>query len=409
MKRYKKALISLYARVHELAEDRVQKGHLVFEVQEELLLRIVQAETRIRKARSLAQHLKRILANRENTRAISDEIRKKHQAALDASETQKTLIRTLRTIGDSIAFIYGDRHELKQLVRNGDPGFISGKKGTRLERRIFRAAADWGATIVMNDLTNTLRHADFTLFRPDLWPEGGSLFFLAEAKSGKGGNKKRAERQLKAAEAIHKYIKTDKAEDESGSRVRIAVRDEISHHGQVMTRLAQKLPRQGVIVEEVEPGLHYLLIDGAFDTRDLYNVLSPFNSQGKMMALLSVNDQKKVDEGYYPFPLLIRDPEVLFRFYNGEFVANVVVDVSYINDCIRSHDIAIEFSADTWKIVSLTHGADDWGERYLSNRAIHLLAAEFISLQWFIDNILTGPLLESMTEFIAKQKCKTCG
>lgn len=406
MQRYRKALRSLFARVQELAERRIENGHLVFEIQEELLRRIVRAESRIRKARSAAQQLKIMLSNPENTRAISDEIRWKHAAAIHAVETQKTLIRTLRTIGDSIAFIYGDRHELKQLVRNGDPGFISGKKGTRLERKILRVSASLGVTIVMNDLTNTLRHADFTIFRPDLWPEGGSPFYLGEAKSGKGGNKRRAERQLKAAQAICDYIHTDIDEQELGSRMRVAVRDNISDHGQLVTQLAQKLLRQGVIVEEVEPGLTYVLIDGAVDTRELHKIFSPLNNKGKMMALLSVNDQKNVDQGYYPFPLLIRDPDVLFRFFSGEFVAYVVVDVCFINDCIRSHGIAIEFAAENWKIVSLTRGADDWGEWYLSNRAIHLLAAEFISLRWFIDNILTGPLLERMTEFIAEQKRK---
>jgi len=285
-------------------------------------------------------------------------------------------------------------------------GFISGKKGTRLERKILRVAGSLGVTIVMNDLTNTLRHADFTVFHPDLWPEGGRPFYLIEAKSGKGGNKRRAERQLKAAQAISDYIHTDIDEQESGSRMRVAVRDEISDHRQLVMQLAQKLPRQGVIVEEVEPGLTYLLIDGAFDTRELHKIFSPLNKKGKMMALLSVNDQKNVDQGYYPFPLLIRDPDVLFRFFSGEFVAYVVVDVSFMNDCIRSHGIAIEFAAETWKIVSLTRGADDWGEWYLSNRAIHLLAAEFISLRWFIDNILTGPLLERISEFIAEQKRK---
>jgi len=258
----------------------------------------------------------------------------------------------------------------------------------------------------MNDLTNTLRHADFTVFRPDLWPEGGSPFYLGEAKSGKGGNKRRAERQLKAAQAICDYIHTDIDEQELGSRMRVAVRDNISDHGQLVTKLAQKLLQQGVIVEEVEPGLTYVLIDGDFGTRELHKIVSPLNNNGKMMALLSVNDQKNVDQGYYPFPLLIRDPDVLFRFYSGEFVAYVVVDVSFMNDCIRSHGIAIEFAAETWKIVSLTRGADDWGEWYLSNRAIHLLAAEFISLRWFIDNILTGPLLERISEFIAEQKRK---
>ena len=44
MKRYRKALVSLYSRVHELEAARVEKRLLALEIQEELLLRIVRAE-----------------------------------------------------------------------------------------------------------------------------------------------------------------------------------------------------------------------------------------------------------------------------------------------------------------------------------------------------------------------------
>ena len=77
-----------------------------------------------------------------------------------------------------------------------DAGFISGKVGLKLERNILKTSFKLGATVVMNDLTNTMRHGDFSLFRPDLWPEGGSPALFIETKSGNGGNKKRANRLL---------------------------------------------------------------------------------------------------------------------------------------------------------------------------------------------------------------------
>lgn len=406
MKRYQKALIKLYARVHELEAARVEKRLLALEIQEELLRGIVRAEGRVRKARELSSQIKHQLSKRGNTRLISEELRKKRQAAVEYFETQKRLILTLKSIGDSVAFIFGDRHELKQLRQNGDPGFICGKKGTRLERAILRKTFKWGAAAVMNDLTNTLRHADVTIFRPDLWPEGGSPVFLVEAKSGRGGNKKRAERQIETLNSISEYLRTDVATNgESGSRLRVAVRDEPVHHKAAITRLAQNLQYQGFMVEEVEHGLYYCLIDGNFDTENLTEVFSPIIGNDRIMALLSVNDQREAMYGYYPFPLLIRDPHSLFRFYNGEFVVYVAVDIGYVNDIISTAGIAIELADDTWKTIR-TVPDDDWGERHISNRAINLLSAEFISLKWLIDNIITGPLHEAMNRIIAEHKLR---
>jgi hypothetical protein len=46
------------------------------------------------------------------------------------------LILALRAVGDAVAFIYGDRHELKELLQGEHAGFITGKQGARLERAI---------------------------------------------------------------------------------------------------------------------------------------------------------------------------------------------------------------------------------------------------------------------------------
>ena len=172
---------------------------MALEIQEELLQRIGLAERRIRNTRSVNVQIKRGLSNRENTRAASDNLKFLHERGTNYVETQKTLIMTLRSIGDAIAFIYGDRYDLKQLASGQDAGFITGKRGTRLERAALRMAFEWGATVVMNDLTNNLLHGDLTIFRPDLWPAGGSPFMLIEAKSGRGGNRQRAERQRQTA------------------------------------------------------------------------------------------------------------------------------------------------------------------------------------------------------------------
>ncbi|MDE1883912.1 MAG: hypothetical protein KGH70_08055 [Rhodospirillales bacterium] len=58
MKHYRKALVSLYSRVHELEAARVEKRRLALEIQEELLLRIVRAEGGIRKVRELSHQIK---------------------------------------------------------------------------------------------------------------------------------------------------------------------------------------------------------------------------------------------------------------------------------------------------------------------------------------------------------------
>ena len=117
------------------------------------------------------------ISHRGNSREQSRELKKLYDAGDTNIDRQKTLISILRSVGDAVAFIYGDRWDLKQLALKQGAGFVTGKRGTRFERKILRRAFALGATVVMNDLTHTLRQGDITVFRPDLWPEGGSPFF----------------------------------------------------------------------------------------------------------------------------------------------------------------------------------------------------------------------------------------
>lgn len=305
---------------------------MALEIQETLLKRIGRAEYLIRKIRKANGEIKTKISHRGNSREQSRELKKLYDAGETNIDQQKTLISVLRSVGDAVAFIYGDRWDLKQLALKEGAGFITGKRGTRFERGILRRAFALGATVVMNDLTRTLRHGDITVFRPDLWPEGESPFLLIEAKSGRGGNKARAKRQETAMKEISEYLSTDKRSVEGGTFERISVKKSPEYHFNVVTRLASNLPHGKFCVEEIEPGLHYILLDCACDTGNMEQVLKRIIYGVARSFMMSVNDMKSVYLGYYPFPLSIRDPETLFRFYNGEFVLFISVNIDHVND-----------------------------------------------------------------------------
>jgi hypothetical protein len=253
------------------------------------------------------------ISHRGNSREQSRELKKLYDAGETNIDRQKTLISVLRSVGDAVAFIYGDRWDLKQLALKQGAGFVTGKRGTRFERKILRRAFALGATVVMNDLTHTLRQGDITVFRPDLWPEGGSPFFLIEAKSGRGGNKARAKRQETAMKEIHEYLSTDKRSVAGGTFERISVKTFPEYHFEVITKLASNLRHGEVCVEEIEPGLHYILLDCACDTNNMEQVLKR-SFCGAARYFMSVNDMKSVRLAYYPFPLSIRDPKTPISF-----------------------------------------------------------------------------------------------
>jgi hypothetical protein len=257
-----------------------------------------------------------------------------------------------------------------------------------------------GATVVMNDLTNTLRHGDITVFRPDLWPNGGSKFMLVEAKSGRGGNKARARRQVDSMSRIMDYISTDTREAADGVWQRIAAKDEPKHHFETITRLAKSLPSAGWATEEIEPGLYYSLIDCAFEGGDLSETFASIPVHQREFLAFYVNELKDETWGYYPFLLCFRDPEVAYRFYNGEFIINVFLDLAYVREALARRGLSIIPSNKDmclWQVVPTTPQTD-WGEgeMHIGAYPIGRLGGEFISLDWLMNNIVLGPLHDYM-------------
>jgi hypothetical protein len=241
IKGYKAILDNLFKKVNTLAEAPLENRLIALEIQKELLKRIIAAERAIRGQKEKHKSLKKGLGNKNNTKRESAAIKTSIKRASDALEKQNYLLWIYKSIGDSIAFIYGDKWDLKQYVFKNDAGFISGKVGLKLEVQLLKAAFKWGATVVMNDLTNTMRHGDITIFRPDLWPEGGSPALFIEAKSGNGGNKERRVRQENAIKEITKYIYEDKKIAENGEWLRVSPQCSPSYHNDKVIKLASSL------------------------------------------------------------------------------------------------------------------------------------------------------------------------
>jgi hypothetical protein len=199
--RQKNWLLALFYKLRELSADPIGKRILALEIQEQLIKRISRAERLIRRIRRANEEIKKQLTQRQ-TKEVAERAKLVYRVNEGKIDAQKNLISCLRSVGDSIAFIYGNRWDLKQFAFKQDSGFITGKKGARLERKILRGAFGIGAAAVLNDLTHTMRHGDITAFHPDLSLHGGSPCLLIEAKSGRGGSRARTLRQKEAAESI---------------------------------------------------------------------------------------------------------------------------------------------------------------------------------------------------------------
>lgn len=394
LSRYRSGLIALFERLHQLQADPIGKRLLALGIQEELLLRIGRAERIIRLTRNEIDALKCRLARRGNDRETSRQIKIQRIAAEKKIELQKEVLAILRAVGDAIAFIYGDRWDLRQLVKHEPSGFITGKRGTRFERRVLRKVFDVtrDAVAVMNDLTHTLRHGDITAFSPTIWPEG--RFCLVELKSGRGGSHSRLARQTEAIERVSNYLKTDVRQGTDGSTWRrVSIISHPEHHFDAVAQLIAELPRPGWLLREIEPGLHYCVIkyrEGVKFSGEMFDAVKKLAHP--QCVFLFVNELKyEHDLAYYPFPLCFRDPEELFRFYSGELLIYIIIDMERVNEILLPHCLTARLSNHdhfAWEIVP---PADEEGWQ-ISSRMVWRLAGEFLRLDWLLENIVISGL-----------------
>ena len=331
------------------------------------------------------------------TKQEAEHIRQVVEADLYRIDSYNELLFVFRSVGDAIAHTYINKWDIKPMVYKESPGFISGKKGSRLERQILRRSSEMGVTVILNDLTNSLRYGDITV------PRGDGPFMLIEAKSP---NKKRrrlnqrGERQLEAMNKINGYLASDNTRDLYGIEgpfMRFSVKEEERNHIPRLNELIEQGLIDGEAYDEVEEGLLYFVSTHS-GPEELDILLRRYKEPIVGFAHLF----KYENLGYYPFTLSIKNPLALYRFYLGSLTIVVIIDSEIIRKRFELEGFSVEITMEEQRPISLYKQGLD-APITIGNHLFNRVVAEFLSLKWLLDEIAhTANSADSMkAEFLA--------
>lgn len=382
---YKAPLIHLFSELHKIYDDPENKAPLCLEIQETIIAKITYIERQIRRRKIFIKELKKQLRNQGGVRISKDEASSIKQKISDFQTQIKDyqeLTWIFRVVGDGLAFIFIDKWNIRPLPFKQTSGFISGKKGSRLERKILRKALQDGHIVLLNDITNCLRYGDITV------PKGGK-FMIIEAKSGKSIDK-RGERQLKETNKIIEYLDTDRTNELYGLKGifrRISLSNPEINNRNKLNKLITTALETGLGYAQVEPGLHYFVFT-KFDMKSFENVLN--QNKGEIVAMII--NQIPGNLAYFPVALSILDPEAIYKFYSNELNIVVAIDIGKLNTELQKFDLEITLTGEELmpiRIVRNNPSQDDLPYFDISYLFWGRIFAEFLSLSWFIKELLS--------------------
>jgi hypothetical protein len=361
---------------------------LCLTVQERLIVSISRLERRYRSKTQALKTLRIAL----NTAAVPKAARQEGKLNIDKLsellEDLRDLMFVYRMVGDAIACIYLDRYDIKPLSIKESPGFLTKKKGLRLELNFVRTALRCGRVAILNDLTNCLRYADITL------PKKNGKADFAEVKSGKL-RFARDERQIKKLKEMADYLGIDKPislygyTDQKFLRVSLIRRP--TEYVTEINSLLRRSRRSGVARKQVEAGLHYLVFRQGVTDPEM--VLGPLEGKIDRPSVLMLTAAREFWPSYYSLMLSCRNPDDLLDIVFGEAFIWVVVSFGEVERQLQARGIRVEHEPeDSDFALTLTHGPPYEGA--VSKIGMHLLfrlVTEFVSLAWLIDEIATMP------------------
>jgi hypothetical protein len=382
---FRTVFISLLRKLSELRATPFDTPDLCLEIQNELFARIVDVERRIGKLRT------RIRTTKSQVTKKLDKSTSKHllgnvQRWRERIDDYQKVLHALRDIGDGLAFIYVNKWDIKPMAFKAAAGFISGKSGTALERQILEEAFKRGRIAIQNDLTNCLRYGDITIVH-----EG--VFQVIEVKSG-DVEWPRNERQKKELVKISDYLQNDEVQGLYGMDETIQRHSPHTpevNHAAIINQLITRSYSEGNVVAEVEEGLLYhVVVDSSSD--ELKRAV-----EGREPGLaMMVNQLKFNNVGYYPFTLSLSEPDHWFDFYCGEFVLCVLVDLAVVRRKLRGAGWNVSILEDEWPpwalhLANATGAEDQPSEIKISRHFFGRLAAEFLSLEWILNESILRP------------------
>ncbi len=381
--RYKTAIIDLCIKIQTINNSPWNSGKLCFLVQQTILKKIVHVELKIQKLKS---RIKEVNTQFKINRGTPNEIEKASKLNIELEKLDrkikdyKHLLIVFRSLGDSLAFIYIDKYDIKQFIFKESAGYISGKEGLKLEYDILKLAFKAGGIALLNDLTNCLRHGDITLVRPDLPP------VIIEAKTGTREFSKGA-KQIEKTNKILDFLNSGETTRENHFVRRMEIKTKEIDNRVLLNALVQEALTTGDAFATAEAGLHYYLATIP-KIENVKKIMASFNSQ-PISAFLDSNQMPYI--GYYPLSLILKNPNAYFSFCREELHIVVFFEPAVIKQKFESLGFRIEFhnSGDYEFSLFAKDGMNkEFGPLNISKFFFGRMIIEFLSLDWFLNELV---------------------
>ncbi len=383
---YKRSLLDLFEKVQILRENPFENRKLCLSIQETLIKKITYIEKKIRTLKENTKAYKKELrTKRSQSSGKEKSIKIKHHIKINQSHIKQyqAILLIFRDIGDALAFIYIDKWDIKPMSFKQPSGFISGKKGSRLERKCLRGTFEIGGVALLNDLTHCLRYGDITV------PKEG-FFLIFEMKSGRWENI-REKRQVNDLKNIYEYLfsdNTDKLYGLQREMVRRPIHSDEVYHTKEINSLINDSISKGVVFDEVEKGLIYFVA-----TKYDKDILDKGISLSRKKPILEHLNKMNFLEmgGYYPFTLSIRNPEALYNFYDDKLQILIAVDPSIIAAFFDQEGYNIRFlEKDCHNVMTISPkrlSPTKPKELFVGRHFFGRIFYEFLSLKWVLNEL----------------------
>lgn len=374
LKYYLPKIRELLTLLKTLEKDPMGNKSICLALQEKLITSLTKIEYRIKKVKKEVSNIKQLLGNKalNNTKEEAKRLKARSKNLYQKIDQYQQLRILFKSIGDGIAFIYINRFDLKTQNFKQSTGFISNKKGNRLERGCFRHLFNAGGIGVMNDLTNVLKYFDLTVIL------GIDQWLPIEIKSGSSKNKVQADK----GQALIKYIKEDKPTDvyEMGtSMIRQSLNSEIHDYVNDINELIGKAKLDGAIIKVLEPGLVIVVVFENYNS-DIEKLLDQIDVSTPLM--FSQNNYSITEFGYYPYSLSIRDTEDYLDFLSGKLQIFQLFDLSSVKPIADKFGFNYEFLGEYEKFIKFTKNKGV--EFAISQHSFSRIFFEYISPSWLI-------------------------
>lgn len=361
--------------------EKIQKWLIL---QEAIIKKLCYLEERVRDCKT---EIKSLNVRRKNskirlTKEESIVVKERIRLLEYYIEEYHWIISIIKSIGDGIAFTFIHKLDIKPQNFKESPGFISGKKGLVLEKKILRHSFKNNTIAILNDLTSVLRYADLTLITND-------GYIPIEAKSSNNRNS-RVKRQEEKTNKLYKYLAEDITSDLYGDGSQVMQRMELGsleiNYINEFNELITSANNKGFDYAKFEDGFTCLV---SFEEVDHSVFDSAVTKQGLTEPFFfHLNMYKFEEQGYYPFSLSFNKPNFYWEFLEGMLNVIIFIDFASLKNISLRNGFSIERAEEenwAFSFKSLDPNSEI-KEFRMSEHYFFRSFMEFVSIEWLMQD-----------------------